>query len=385
LIKLQTSAFEKILPKKAIIFIISSVLVGNVLILLSLAATPTTSLEAESSTVTAGATKISDTSASGGSAVIFNASQGSAWWKPPKNTRWQWILEAGILATDSSRFDMYDIDLTDAMPADTLQEVTWQNGFKATVKWPKGSNAGIIAKLKSQGKKVICYMDTGAFETYEPDAVLIPGKYGTNNANREMAYLGPSEYASWDVIGGLSSASDGSTFAGEYWMDIRQTAWPAILPVVQGRLDLAKKIGCDGVEGDQNNVYGNDSTFGVTQAISLRWFREIYYQTHTRNLTVISKNGIELTSQQVTDPINISYCTPGLCVPDGILNEECAQYSECELLDIATSKNIWVGQVEYRGAISTVCPDAKAKGRMTMKKPENYSVTENIIFACWEN
>lgn len=359
-------------------------IIGIASLVVSQAATSSTSIEAESGTLH-NATVISDPAASGGQAVRFaSAPTAASWWKPPQNTRWQWVLEGNVTTAEASRFDMYDIDLTDAMPADTVQQVTWANGYTRSVTWPRGDNAGIIAALKAQDKKVICYFDTGAFETYEPDAALIPGRYGSGNSVREMAYHGPPEYAAWDIIGGLSSASDGSTFAGEYWYDLRESAWPALLPVIQARLDLAKKIGCDGVEGDQNNVYGNDDTFGITQSISLRWYKEIYYQTHLRNMTVISKNGTEITGQQVAEPTDISYCTPGMCVPDGILNEECHQYSECAELAPALDKGLWVGQVEYRGTAAAVCPDARSKGRMAMKKPENYSVTQNILFACWE-
>lgn len=357
--------------------------IGSLLIIMSRAASPYVSVEPENYSLSGNAFVVNDSGASGGKAIQFTIDSNSVnWWKPAQNTRWQWVLEGKVTSTDSARFDMYDIDLTDAMPADIQQDVVWAGGYKTTVTWPKGSNAGIIADLKSKGKKVVCYFDTGAFETYEPDAVLFPGKYGNNV--REMNYLGPPEYADWDILGGKSSASDGSTFAGEYWLDLRESAWPALLPIISARMELAKTIGCDGVEGDQNNVYGNDKTFNITEAISLRWYREIYYQSHRYGLTAISKNGVELTDQQVTDPTNITYCKPGLCIPDGILNEECSQYKECSTLDIATSKGIWVGQVEYRGTVASVCPDAKANGRMAMKKPENYAVTQSIIFACWE-
>ena len=371
----------------AALLILALVLTGYY-VFSSIAATngPFLSLPAGSSLATAGATINNDSTASSGKNLQFNAASNGtvSWWKPAQNTRWQWVLEGGITttATNLSQFDMYDIDLTDAIPQTTTQTVASANGETRTITWPQGANAAAFTTLKAAGKKVICYMDTGAFETYEPDASLFPGKWGSGSRGT-IPYSGPSAFANADVIGGLSQASDGSTFAGEYWMDIRQPAWQYYAPIIWARLDLAKKIGCDGVEGDQNNVYGNDSTFGVTQADSLRWYREVYYQTHLRGLTAISKNGIELTSQQIAEPTNISYCKPGQCVPDGILNEECQQYSECTSLDPATKKGLWVGQVEYRGTAATVCPSAKSAGRMAMKKPENYSVTESILFTCW--
>lgn len=366
---------------------LSVAIVGSLVVLFANAAQPSAGIEAETGQRTANVSVVSNTSASGGNSVKFSTNTtASSWYKPAQNTPWQWVLEGGITinAANLSRFDMYDIDLTDAIPQQLTQEITWENGEKRTVTWPQGKNAAAFTALKNAGKKVICYMDTGAFETYEPDAGLFPGNWGTGNSTRSVPYTGPNAYAAVDVIGGSSQDSAGGTFDGEFWLDIRESSWKYWTPIMWARLDVAKKIGCDGVEGDQNNSYGNDVTFGSTEAISLRLYREVYYQTHLRGLAAISKNGIELTTQQITNPTNISYCQPGWCIPDGILNEECQQYNECDNLDAATSKGMWVGQVEYRGTATTVCPGATSKGRMAMKKPENYSVTENILFACWE-
>ncbi len=338
-----------------------------------------------------------------GGSVAFGIGT-TSWWKPAQNTKWQWVLNGKVTTNELARFDMYDVDLQSMVPAPTTQEVTWANGHKATITWPKGTeNPGMIQTLKSNGKKVICYIDTGAFEDYRPDASLFPGKWGAANNRAPSAngggqdlwgstvpYAGPPQYASLDVIGGDSEDSSGASFSGEYWLDQREPAWKEVWgPIIWARLDLAKKLGCDGVEGDQNNAYGNDTTFGATQAISLRLYREFYYQAHLRGLTAISKNGIELTAQQVTEPgtAAISYCAPGLCVPDGILNEECQQYNECGDLDPATSKGMWVGQVEYKGTATSVCSGtngANAKKRMAMKKPVTDPVDERISFACWE-
>ncbi|MFO0887321.1 MAG: endo alpha-1,4 polygalactosaminidase [Candidatus Nomurabacteria bacterium] len=378
-------SLRKLIENKKIFVILFIAIIGFIAILVAKAGTYSIEIEAEK-----GADSklvIADSSASGGKAIKFGQASQSSWWKPAQNTRWQWVLEGGITvdAANLNRFDMWDIDLTDAIPGNTTQTVTWANGETRTVTWPKGKNADAFTALKSSGKKVICYMDIGAYETYEPDASLFPGKWGSgNNSRGSIPYNGPASYANVDVIGGTSEDSAGGTFEGEYWMDIKENSWQYWAPIMWARLDVAKKIGCDGVEGDQINSYGNDKTFNITEAHSLRLYREYYYQAHQRGLTAISKNGVELTDQQVTEPTGIVYCKPGLCVPDGILNEECQQYGECDDLNPATNKGLWVGQVEYRGNATGACPDAKSKGRMAMKKPENYAVTEKILWACWE-
>lgn len=373
--------------KKNVLLLISFCFVGVIALVISRASVPSITVEPESASIISSPAlkQSSQPGASNNSYIKFTKSS-NGWWKPPKNTKWQWVLEGGITTSQAnlSRFDMYDIDLTDAIPQTMTQEVVWGNGEKRTVTWEQGANAAEFNALKAAGKKVICYMDTGAFESYEPDAGLFPGNWGPGNSSRGVPYNGPSAYASADVIGGSSEDSAGGTFDGEFWLDIRESAWQYWTPIMWARFEVAKRIGCDGIEGDQNNSYGNDTTFGSTQAISLRLYREVYYQSHIRGLTAISKNGVELTAQQITDPTNIPYCTPGLCTPDGILNEECQQYAECSDLNPATTKGLWVGQVEYRGTSTSVCPSAVSSGRMAMKKPENYSVTENILFACWE-
>ena len=378
-----------VLRNRWLAIMVACMLVGAIVILTK-AATSTIGIEAEAGTPDGKASVVGNSGASKQSAIKFSNSTDTTtgWWAPPQNTRWQWVLEGSVDVSQASldRFDMFDIDLTDAVPAPTTQTVTWANGETRTITWPKGANGDAFTALKNAHKKVICYMDTGAFETYEPDATLFPGKWGANNTSREIAYNGPAAYANVDVIGGKSEDSAGGTFEGEYWLDIIQGSWQYWAPIMWGRLQLAKSIGCDGIEGDQNNNYGNDTTFTTSEAISLRWYREVYYQIHSRNMTAISKNGIELTSQQITEPTNISYCAVGskMCIPDGILNEECQQYSECDSLNPATTKGIWVGQVEYRGTATTICGPANTAKRMTMRKPDNYAVTSTVNFACWE-
>lgn len=157
-----------------------------------------------------------------------------------------------------------------------------------------------LLRLRRRAKKSFAIW-IGAFETYEPDAELFPGKWSNNNSRNGIAYNGPAAYANIDVIGGDSEDSAGGIFEGEFWLDIKESSWQYWAPIMWARLEVAKKIGCDGVEGDQINSYGNDSTFGITEAHSLRLYREYYYQSHIRGLTAISKNGVELVNGSAGD------------------------------------------------------------------------------------
>ena len=405
------SSKKSFITKRNSILLASFCLVGIMALVISHASVPSIAIEPENELVSLPALKQSSQPGASNSSYIKFTKSSAAWWKPARNARWNWILEGGVTTTNSvetARYDMYDVDMQSMIPATTQQTITWPastavpGGYSTTITWPKGSNAGLISTLHNQDKKVICYIDSGAFEDYRPDASAFPGTWGSGN-NRSTSdnssaaqlfgssvpYVGPSQLATQDPIGGGSDGTIGS-FSGEYWLDQRISSWKDVWgPIIWARMDLAKKIGCDGMEGDQNNAYGNDTTYGVTQNDSLRLYREFYYQLHIRGLTAISKNGIELTAGQVSDPTDINYCTPGLCQADGILDEECSYFSECASLQPAADKQLWIGQAEYKDegaavSVANVCPSANSQGRMAMIKPKVQPVLEANFALCWE-
>ncbi|MCW2976136.1 MAG: endo alpha,4 polygalactosaminidase [Actinomycetia bacterium] len=227
-------------------------------------------------------------------------------WHPQLRTTWQWQITGKV--DESVRAQMFDIDLFDARPG---QE-----------------NGGIIRRLHARGARVVCYLDTGAYETYRPDASRFPAS----------------------VIG----RSTGWT--GERWLDIRRQAWPLFEPIILARLDLARSLGCDGVEPDQNNPVGNDPGFPITYADEKAWYLEVAGAAHARGLSVGMKNGIEIIDPQLVHTF------------DWALNEECFQYSECGALRAFVRAGKPVFQVEYRGAATSFCPRANAYGFMAMRK-----------------
>lgn len=253
---------------------------------------------------------------------------GRAPWVPAAGTTWQWQL---IGHTDTSYdVDMYDIDLQDAVPTKRVMTVP---GF-GDVTWPKGINSGVIEELHARGIIVICYVDTGSWERYRPDASLFPRK----------------------VLGTVPYASNGDPWKGERWLDIREEKWPKWTPLMWSRFDLAADIGCDGVEPDENNPFGNDSGFPATKQIQETWYLEVAAQAHARGLSVGQKNGIETTT-----PATIAAF-------DWNLNEECFQYRECSLLSPVVDAGKVVFNTEYRGEISTICAKAADLGFSTIKK-----------------
>lgn len=222
-------------------------------------------------------------------------------WHPAPGTTWQWQITGHVDPT--LPVDMYDIDLYDAQPAASSYTVP---GF-GTVHVPKGVNAGIVHELHSRGRIVICYVDSGAWENYRPDRSLFPRT----------------------VIGKTTG------WTGERWLDIRKKSRASFEPLIAARFDLAKRTGCDGVEPDQNNPWGNHPGFPITLHDQKAWYLEVARLAHERGLSVGQKNGIETTD---ADTIRAF---------DWDLNEECNKYDECSALRgyIAAGKAVF--QVEY--------------------------------------
>ncbi len=216
---------------------------------------------------------------------------------------------------------MYDIDLFEAQSQATTYTVP---GFGA-VNVRKGSNPGIVDRLHAGGKVVICYIDTGSWEDYRPDAPLYPKS----------------------VLGGKSYAANGMEWKGERYFDIRPNSWHLFEPLIAARFDLAKHSGCDGIEGDQNNSAAAHPGFPITLADQKAWYLEIARLAHERGLSAGMKNGLDTTDQDTVSAF------------DWNLNEECNLYTECEVLKQFVAAGKAVFQVEYVENGSTLqgfCP-----------------------------
>jgi hypothetical protein len=233
------------------------------------------------------------------------------WWTPGPGevTDWDWQLDEPYDL--SAPRAMYDLDLFDLAPAGS--QLRYLDG--TVIKVPTGVLAGAIDDLHARSPRpvVICYLDTGAFEDYRPDAARFPGS----------------------VIGRNTG------WPGEHWLDIRESSRDAFTEVIWARLDLAQRMGCDGVEPDQNNPLGNDPGFPITLADQLSWYREIAVQAHARGLSVGMKNGHD---------------QPGAAVAlvdlfDWALPEQCAELSECAELKVFVDRGKAVFAVDYRDSV----------------------------------
>ncbi|MFN8112829.1 MAG: endo alpha-1,4 polygalactosaminidase [Solirubrobacterales bacterium] len=263
-----------------------------------------------------------------------DADRGSGVWSPAPGTTWQWQIVGRIGALED--VDAYDVDLTDAIPERRRLTVP---GF-GSVTWPKGVNAGIVDRLHDRGIVAVCYLDSGAWESYEPDADLFPK----------------------GVIGNSSG------WSGERWLDIRPRARKRFAPIIWARFRLAAEIGCDAVEPDQNNPIGNRPGFRIGERAERSWYLSVARHAHAAGLSVGMKNGVEVNSPATVRAF------------DWALNEECFFYRECGRLKPFVEAGKAAFQTEYtedwkrRGASSPaavageVCDASRRLGFSTLLK-----------------
>ncbi|MFD9323713.1 endo alpha-1,4 polygalactosaminidase [Streptomyces sp. NPDC060053] len=210
-------------------------------------------------------------------------------WQPAPGIDWQWQL-SGRLDT-AVDVPVYDID-----------------GFDQT--------AATVAGLHDDGRKVICYLSTGAWEDWRPDAADFPAA----------------------VIG------KGNGWEGERWLDIR--ALDVLEPLMAARLDMCREKGFDAVEPDNMDGYKNTTGFPVTAADQLRYNRLVAELAHDRGMSVGLKNDLDQIPELVDDF-------------DFAVNEQCAQYDECADLTPFIEAGKAVFHVEYELPTSEFCADSR--------------------------
>jgi hypothetical protein len=210
----------------------------------------------------------------GGSA----AAAANRWHPAPTTEPWQWQLQGPI--DTSIPAGVYEVD-----------------GFSTSAK--------VVHRLHAQGRKVICYLDVGSWESYRPDRNEFPKS----------------------VIGRKYQG-----FPDERWMDIRR---------------IGKRKGFDAVEPDNVNGFTNPTGFPLTAADQLRFNRWVARQVQRRGMSVALKNDPE-QARQLVDRFDFAVV------------EQCFQYDECGRFSPFVAAGKAVFEAEYEIAPSQYCEQAKA-------------------------
>lgn len=226
-------------------------------------------------------------------------STGNVRWRPRPGVTWQWQLDGRLDTT--IRAEVYDID-----------------GFE--------TSSTLVRKLHRLGRRVICYIDAGAYESYRPDAHLFP-----------------------ELVLGKANPQ----WPGERWLDIRRL--DILGPIMVARLTMCARKGFDGVELDEIDGYSNDTGFPLTAADQLSYNRFLALETRRLGLAAGLKNDVEQVSALVR-------------YFDFAVNEQCFQFRECGLLRPFITAGKAVFHVEYAVPLHRFCPTTTRLGFSSMKK-----------------
>jgi hypothetical protein len=148
------------------------------------------------------------------------------------------------------------------------------------------TSAATVRALHATGKHVICYVDVGTWESYRADA----GKFPKS------------------VLG------KGDGWPGERWLDIRRLR--VLEPIMTARMRMCRLKGFDALEPDNIDGYTNRTGFPLTAREQLTYDEWVAREAHKLGLAVFQKN----------DPEQARELEPHF---DGVLDEQCNQYSEC--------------------------------------------------------
>jgi hypothetical protein len=221
-------------------------------------------------------------------------------WQPaPRAAPWQWQLQGrldpGIAAS------VYDLD-----------------GFE--------TSRAEVAALHREGRRVVCYLDVGSWESYRPDR----GEFPTAVIGRR--YEG---------------------FPDERWLDVSR--FRRFRRPLQARIAMCARKGFDAVEPDNVAGFENKTGFPITAAQQLRFNRWTAAQVHRRGMAVALKN----------DPRQVRQLLGSF---DFAIVEECFQYDECGRFVPFVSAGKAVFEAEYELATADFSDRALALGFSAIRK-----------------
>jgi hypothetical protein len=241
-------------------------------------------------------------------------------WVPGVSSPWQWELGHPLDLTSTKDMGTGVKDGGGAAAPDpVLYDI---DGFD--------NSAETVAALHAAGKHVVCYIETGAWEDYRPDA----GQY-------------PSSV--------LGSAMDG--YPSERYVDIRSEA---VVAIVKARVKMCADKGFDAVEPDIDDSYQEATGFPLTQADNVAFDTAIAEYAHSLGLSIALKNGYEPSFAAALEP-----------VVDFVLTEQCFEQGNCASYAPFTKAGKAVLAVEYNIDREDFCTEAKQLGFNAVKHDVN--------------
>lgn len=206
--------------------------------------------------------------------------QSAPWWQPTPVQRvaLHWVLGKALDVTNPTQMGLRDFN-GNALPEPDVYDIDGEMNDAATVDY-----------LHVHGKRAICYIDAGVYETYRKDA----GKFQA---------LTPQIWGNADV-----------GWPDSYWLDIRRIS--ELEPIMKARMQMCKTKGFDAIEPDEIDGWENDSGFAITYQDQLNYNRALAQWAHELGMSIGQKGDI-IQTRDLVDYF------------DWTLNEQCFEYFEC--------------------------------------------------------
>ncbi|KAH7024592.1 glycoside hydrolase superfamily [Microdochium trichocladiopsis] len=241
-------------------------------------------------------------------------------WRPTPGTPWQIILGGKI--NPSSPF---------------IKQVSVVDGDLFTNTNNGADPKTIFGALHAQGKKIICYFSAGTYEPYRPDS----GQYD----KRDLGATLPE-------------------WPDERWVDIRSERVRAI---IRARIELAAKMGCDGIDPDNMDGYANQNGGGFNPPLRKQDSIDLVRMMASHASSLGMATGLKNALAIIADVVDVVHFA---------VNEECASYNECTAMKPFIAKGKAVFHVEYppaAGSDAGVATAAKRKKYCQPKGGEGFS------------
>ncbi|KAI1828069.1 glycoside hydrolase superfamily [Xylaria intraflava] len=168
--------------------------------------------------------------------------------------------------------------------------LTASNANKSTIFYPvdlEDTPASTIAALKSAGHTIVCYFSAGSVENYRSDADEFPAS-------------------------AVGNTLDG--WPDEKWVDHRNAK---VRSIMEARITSGASKGCEGIDADNIDGYENNTGFDLTEDDTVDYVQYLADTAHAAGLAYGLKNTGDIVDRVVD-------------LAEWAINEECAEYDECD-------------------------------------------------------
>lgn len=199
------------------------------------------------------------------------------------------------------------------------------------------TDAATVARLGRAGQYMVCYVNAGSWEPWRPDARRLPSQLR----------LHPDP-----------------AWPDERFVDVRDVFrnGSVLAEVLLARLRMCRDKGFDAVEPDNMFTSGDVRSGVIRRQDSVDFAGWFASAAHAQGLAVFQKNGAEEALARTRGGVRL------VDVFDGIINEECLKYDECEALAEYARRGKPALNVEYDPNLKLDCARLRRLGVSVMRR-----------------